>query len=209
MNEALLIAVVLLWIMVAALALTVVALFRQVGMLHERLGPVGALVLPGGPKVGQSAPRFSLPALDGTRVQIGEPGGRRSTLLFFLSPTCPVCKTLIPIIKRVANDEADRLTVVLASDGDEAAQRRMIAEQKLAEFPLVLSSELGLAYGVSKLPHAALVDADGRLAASGLINNREHLESLLTAQDLGVGSLQEFLARPQPIPVDACRVPEF
>ncbi|OYQ29562.1 thiol-disulfide isomerase [Sandarakinorhabdus cyanobacteriorum] len=203
MIDALLIAVVLQWVIIVALSLAIVALFRQVGMLHERLGPVGALVLPGGPKVGQSAPRFTLPALDGQSVSIGMPGGRRSTLLFFLSPTCPVCKTLIPVIKRVANDEADRLTVVLASDGDEPAQRRMIEEQKLFEFPLVLSSELGMAYGVSKLPHAALIDADGRLAASGLINNREHLESLLTAQDLGVASLQEFLARPQPISVDA------
>ena len=46
MNEALLIAVVLLWIVVAALALTVVALFRQVGMLHERLGPLAGAQRP-------------------------------------------------------------------------------------------------------------------------------------------------------------------
>lgn len=195
MMEALYVALVLQWVIILALAAAVVALFRQVGMLHERLGPVGALVLPGGPKAGATAPRFTLRAIDGRKVVIGQEGGARSTLLFFLSPTCPVCKTLIPIIKRVAADERNRLDVVLASDGDEPAQQLMIRQHKLEEFPLVLSTELGMAYGVSKLPHAALIGPDGKLAATGLVNNREHLESLLTAQDLGVASLQEFVTK--------------
>lgn len=195
MMEALYVAIVLQWVVILALAAAVVALFRQVGMLHERLGPVGALVLPGGPKAGAAAPRFGLRAIDGRQVAIGQDGGVRSTLLFFLSPTCPVCKTLIPVIKRVAAEERSRLDVILASDGDEPAQREMIRQHKLEEFPLVLSTDLGMAYGVSKLPHAALIGPDGRLAATGLVNNREHLESLLTAQDLGVASLQEFVAK--------------
>lgn len=193
MIEALTIAVVLQWVLILALSALVLALFRQVGMLHERLGPVGALVLPGGPRVGEPAPKLDLTSLSGGKVRIGSPGRQKSTLLFFLSPTCPVCKTLVPVVKRIAAAEHDRLDVVLASDGDEAAQHRMVAEQKLGDFPLVLSTELGLAFGVSKLPHAALIGPDGKLAASGLVNNREHLESLLIAQDLGVSSLQEFL----------------
>ena len=54
------------------------------------------------------------------------------------------------------------------------------------------SAELGVAYGVSKLPYAALVDGAGVLRARGLVNTREHLESLLEAMDLGVGSIQEY-----------------
>lgn len=196
MIEALIIAVILQWVLILALSALVLALFRQVGLLHERLGPVGALVLPGGPKVGEPVPKFDLTSLTGEVVHIGNSGCKKSTLLFFLSPTCPVCKTLIPIVKRIALAEHDRLDVVFASDGDEAAQRRMVSVQGLGGYPLVLSTELGLAFGVSKLPHAALVGPDGRLAASGLVNNREHLESLLTAQDLGVSSLQEFLNNP-------------
>ena len=56
MNEALLVSNVLLWIAVVALAAVVVALVRQIGVLHERVFPVGALVMPGGPKVGAAAP---------------------------------------------------------------------------------------------------------------------------------------------------------
>src|SRR6185436_4678195 len=39
------IAIVVLWIVVACLALAVLALARQIGVLHERLQPVGALQL--------------------------------------------------------------------------------------------------------------------------------------------------------------------
>lgn len=195
MTQALIIAVILQWVLILGMAALMVALFRQVGILHERLGPVGALVLPGGPKVGEAAPKFNLQALDGTPVVIGQSQADRSTLIFFLSPTCPVCKTLLPVVKRIAHDEQDRLRVVLASDGDERAQRLMVEERQLEAFPLVLSTELGMTYGVSKLPHAALIAPDGKLAAAGLVNNREHLESLLAAQDHGVASLQEYLAR--------------
>lgn len=195
MIEALTVAVILQWVLILGLVAMGIALFRQVGMLHERLGPVGALVLPGGPKVGALAPRLDLIALDGRSVSIGVADAARSTLIFFLSPTCPICKTLLPTVQRIAHEERDRLQVILASDGDEAAQRKMVEERKLHAFPLVLSTDLGRSYGVSKLPHAALIGPDGRLAATGLVNNREHLESLLAAQDHGVGSLQEFLDR--------------
>jgi len=42
------------------------------------------------------APLFALQALDGRRVEMGREG-LRSSLLFFLSPSCPVCKQLLPL----------------------------------------------------------------------------------------------------------------
>ena len=39
-----------------------------------------------------------------------------------------------------------------------------------------------------------LIDGAGVLRAKGLINTREHVESLFEAMDRGVGSVQEFLA---------------
>jgi methylamine dehydrogenase accessory protein MauD len=52
-----------------------------------------------------------------------------------------------------------------------------------------------MTYQVSRLPFAALLDAGGRLRARGLVNSREHLESLFEAQRLGVASLQDYFAR--------------
>ena len=54
--QALVITNVLLWVCVVALALVVFALSRQVGLLHERVAPAGALAPAKGPTVGQPAP---------------------------------------------------------------------------------------------------------------------------------------------------------
>lgn len=187
-------AILLQWLILTGLIFVVVALLRQVGMLHERLGPVGALTLPGGPQVGDAAPRFELEAVDGRQVSLGGTASA-STLLFFLSPACPVCKAMIPAIKSIVKEHGPALRLVLASDGDVEAQHAMVAEYGLEKYPLVLSTALGLAHEVSKLPHAVLIDPQGRVAAKGLVNNREHLESLFEAQTLGVASLQEFRQR--------------
>ncbi|HKR87127.1 MAG TPA: methylamine dehydrogenase accessory protein MauD [Phenylobacterium sp.] len=187
-------ALLLQWVVLIGLIVVVIALLRQVGMLHERLGPVGALTLPGGPKVGEPAPRFDLAAIDGRQVSLGGPS-EASTLLFFLSPGCPVCKALVPALKSIAKEHGPTLRLVLASDGEPEAQQQMVTEHGLEKFPLVLSTALGLAHQVSKLPHAVLIDAAGQIVAKGLVNNREHLESLFEAQRQGVASLQEFRQR--------------
>ena len=61
-----------------------------------------------------------------------------------------------------------------------------------------VSAALGLAYQVSRLPFAALVDEHGVLRARGLVNSREHLESLFEAKRLGVASLQEYFSGARP-----------
>jgi methylamine dehydrogenase accessory protein MauD len=191
MTQALLVSTVLLWIAVIVLAGVVVALVRQLGVLHERVAPVGALMVGRGPKPGDRAPAIAAPLLAGGARTVGGPGAR-GTLLFFLSPTCPVCKTLLPALRSVARVEAAWLDVVLASDGPREEHVAFVARERLDAFPYVLSGELGLTYEVGKLPYAVLIDASGVLRAKGLVNSREHLESLFEAHERGVASLQEW-----------------
>lgn len=198
MNTVLLASQILLWIGITVLAVLVLALARQLGLLHERIAPAGALTLHQKVEVGDEAPAMELTALDGTLVKVGgvNVGGTegRSQLLFFLSPDCPVCKTLIPILKSAARTERHWIDTVLASDGPEAEHRRFVMAQKLVGMPYVLSEALGRALGVSKLPYGVLIDEQGHIAALGLINNREHLESLFEAKERGVASIQHYLA---------------
>jgi methylamine dehydrogenase accessory protein MauD len=194
MNEALLISNVLLWIAVIALSAVVVALVRQIGVLHERVFPVGALVMPGGPKIGEPAPSLALTDLAGRALRVGgRDDAGRSTLLFFVSPTCPVCKTLLPVVQALASQATPPTRLVLASDGELAEHRAFVARAGLGGHPYVVSSELGLAYRVGKLPYAVLIDEAGVLRAKGLVNTREHVESLFEAARLGVASMQQWL----------------
>ncbi len=195
MNDPLLVSNAVLWVVVIALALVVLALARQVGVLHARLGPVGALALAGGPETGEPAPVVEATSLDGQAVRIGEADARgRRTLLVFLAPGCPVCRTLLPALRTLARREPG-LRVVLASDGPRAEHEAFVREHGLGDLPYLLSEALGRAYRVPRLPWAALLDGAGILRSQGLVNSREHLESLLEAEALGVASLQEHLAR--------------
>ena len=189
--DAMTISVALLWLAVLALGLMLWALSRQVGVLFERVAPMGALVTDAGPAVGQSSPIFDLTGLQSEHVVIGGPQAQ-STLLFFLAPTCPVCKKLVPILKHLARDEASQLRVVLASDG-EADHLKFMRDQGLQAMPYLLSTELGMSYRVSRLPYAVLIDREGTVQAKGLVNSREQLDSLLNAQDMGTPTIQKYL----------------
>jgi methylamine dehydrogenase accessory protein MauD len=192
--EALLVSNAVLWVCVVVLSFVVFGLVRQIGVLHERVAPVGALAAATPLEVGEPAPVLDVMTIDGENLDVGrarEDGA--STLLFFLSPSCPVCKTLLPTLLRIAGEEGSKLRLVLASDGNPDEQRRFVDAEGLARFPYVLSTALGLAYHASKLPYAVLVDAEGIVRAKGLVNNREHLESLFAARDHGVASIQEYV----------------
>lgn len=193
MTEALVVSNIILWIVVLALLLAVLALARQVGILYERVAPMGALMLDHGPKVGDMAPVFKIEALDGRSVAVGLADSKKSQLLFFLSPTCPVCKKLLPVLKSISNVEAKWLDVVLASDGDRPEHAEFYRKAGLSEFPYLLSTELGMAFQVGKLPYAILIGDDGKVRAKGLVNSREQLESLFAAKEMGVASVQEYI----------------
>jgi methylamine dehydrogenase accessory protein MauD len=184
----------ILWVLVIALSLVVLALARQIGVLHARIGPTGALMLAKGLKVGETAPQVDVSDADGRAHTIGAPGVEgRSTLLMFVSPTCPICKTLLPVLKSSRRDERDWLEIILASDGEGASHTEFRRAHGLEPFPYVVSSALGMAYQINRLPYAVLLDDRGVVLTRGIINSREHLESLFEAKKLGVASLQEYL----------------
>lgn len=192
MTDALVISNILLWLVVLALLVAVFALARQVGILYERVAPMGALMIDSGPAVGEAPPRFDLIDLDGAPVAVGS-SGARSQLLFFLSPTCPVCKKLLPILKSIAEAEAAWLRIVFASDGEREEHAAFRRRAGIEAFPYLLSADLGMAFRVGKLPYAVLLDEQGRVRAKGLVNSREQLESLFTAKEMNVASVQEYV----------------
>jgi len=193
-SDALVVSNLVLWVIVLALAAVVVALTRQIGLLHDRVAPVGALVGGETPRVGEAAPAMELAGIDGAPLRVGGVDAEgRDTLLVFVSPTCPVCKELLPGMRSLAARAGPGLRLVFASDGPREEHAAFVERHGLA--PYVLSRPLGLAFQVARLPHAVLIDTDGLVRARGLVNSREHLESLFEARRYGVASVQDYLAR--------------
>jgi methylamine dehydrogenase accessory protein MauD len=192
MIDAMLISNAVLWLVVLMLLFVVFALARQIGVLHERIAPAGALMPTRGVLVGERVPAAQLTDLGGRAFPLG--GARaRGLLVLFVSPTCPICKTLVPVAANLARREG--LDLLYASDGDDIEAHRRYAASQRIEAPYVLSAEFGRAHEVAKLPFALLIDAAGVLRAKGLVNSREHLESLLEAEATGVAHIQEFMHR--------------
>jgi methylamine dehydrogenase accessory protein MauD len=190
MLTVLIVSQILSWIVILGLGLAVLALARQVGVLHVRVAPAGALVTGKGPLVGEAVAVMEATTLDGAAIAIGKPASRKQ-LLLFVSPHCPLCKELIPIAKSFARSE--KLEIVFVGDDQEAEQRAMIARLEMGGLAFVNSSIIGRAYQVDRLPHAVLIGEDGKLLSRGLVNSREHLESLITAHEMGVVSVQDYL----------------
>jgi methylamine dehydrogenase accessory protein MauD len=185
-TEALLASNIILWFLVIILSLIVFALARQVGVLHERVAPAGALMPTSGPKVGEMTEAATYPDLEGVPLTVGGMSGDgKATLVLWISPTCPVCKGLVPTARSMAKDE--NLQLVFASDGNKLEQHQAyVRDLGISNYRYIVSQDFGMKYAVSKLPFAVLIGPDGTLRSKGLVNTREHLESMTESMQSGI-----------------------
>jgi methylamine dehydrogenase accessory protein MauD len=192
MLTSLIISQVLSWIVILVLGTALLALARQVGVLHMRVAPAGALTTAGGPSVGDLADAIPAQTLEGRMTVVGGPApGTALRLLMFVSAQCPLCKSLIPMATSFAHDE--RIMLSFVGDDEPAAQREMISKHGLERYTFINGPEVGQAYGVGKLPFAVLLDERGAVLSKGLVNSREHLESLVIAHEMGIRSVQDYI----------------
>lgn len=163
---------VALWVLVAALALLVLALARQVGTLHLRLGPRGALEVDGeGPPLGEALPPIEALDADGRPVSVGGPGEAR--LVLFVSADCPICREVLPSVPVVARH--GRLAPVLVTDDDPSEASGL--SRWGAE--LILAPGIADRLSVPGTPYAMVLDRSGVVRAKGTVNNLEQVEGLV------------------------------
>ena len=167
---------IVLWFLVVILAVVVVALARQIGTLHLRLGPRGAFESDlEGPALGEAPEPTTRAALDGSLVTIGGPSGWQVVL--FASPTCHLCDQLAPSLGVAARmHDAQPLVVV---DAEEEEARPMIARKGGVDAPVVAAPDVVRAYGIPGTPFVVVLDHLGVVRAKGTANNLEQLEGLI------------------------------
>jgi Methylamine utilisation protein MauE len=140
----------------AGLAVAVLALAREVGVLRLRLGPGAALEIPSeGPPIGshnELIERFAAPA------------GTELALAVFVSDACHVCRGLEPAIASLGRDPT--LAVEVFEEGADVEAWRAV--------------------DAPGSPYAVALDRAGVVLAKGTFNNLAQLESVLaTAQRRG------------------------
>lgn len=156
-------------------------LFNQNGRLLDRISALesahGAEPDRGLP-IGEPAPHFELPDLNGRSVGLDDllaPG--RGVLLAFTDPACGHCNPLLPPLGRL---QAAGAPVAVISTGLERDNRAKAEEHGIAQVLLQEAFEVAEAYRIFGMPGAVLVDATGRIAverASGARAVGELLEA--------------------------------
>ena len=137
------------FLMCAGLAVAVLALAREIGMLRLRLGPAAALEISHeGPEVGG---RSGL--IDRFRL---EPRNELA-LAVFTSVGCHVCRVLGPSVELLRRD----VTIAVATFEESA------------------DSDVFEALGIPGVPYAIAMDPGGTVLAKGTFNNLAHLESVI------------------------------
>lgn len=164
---------VVLWLVVVALCVVVVALARQIGTLHLRLGPRGALEMDDeGPPLRLAPEPMDATDLDGNPVTIGGPG--RARLLLFVSPGCMVCEQVLPGLRAAAGNTEP----LVLTDVDEHETSRAFDGRRV-NAPIVPAQHVVLAYDVPGTPYVVVLDEAGAVRAKGTVNNLEQMEGLI------------------------------
>lgn len=113
--------------------------------------------------IGQPAPAFALPDLNGNEVTLGELAGQPTALLFW-NPGCGFCQRMVNDLKAwEENPPEGAPRLVIVSTGDVDTNRDYGFES-----PLVLDSgfSTGRSFGASGTPSSILIAADGTIGSA-------------------------------------------
>jgi methylamine dehydrogenase accessory protein MauD len=164
-----------LWLLVIVLSVLLLSLARQLGTLHMRLGPRGALELDDeGPPLGE-APRYvETRDRNGNPVTVGGPGTPQ--FLLFVSPDCPICREVAPSLSAVSHGSS--FSPYLISDSSEGNGGTEYASIGRAT-PVIHAPDIAQAYRIPGTPYAVVLDRLGVVRAKGTVNNLEQMEGLV------------------------------
>jgi len=164
-----------LWMLVLALCVVVVALARQVGTLHLRLGPRGALEMDEeGPPLGEAPVPVMLDDIHGRRVAVGGPGEWQ--VVAFATLGCHLCAQILPSLPVAARGRRATPIVIVDADSSEAKGEFGNARSDAA---VIASRSLPLDYAVPGTPYVVVLDDSGVVRSKGTVNNLEQLEGLI------------------------------
>jgi methylamine dehydrogenase accessory protein MauD len=166
-----------LWSLVLVQTILFVALLRQVGVLHTRIGPRGAMG-DEKPAAGDQLPQTVFRTLDDQPFTFAASSLEKTLLALFVSPGCVVCKDVMPGFRALSRESRKGLETVLAI-GTEESEARQYAREHRMRTAVVGDAGILRQFEIPSTPFAVTIDSEGKVIAGGLVNNLEQVESLL------------------------------
>jgi len=185
---------IVLWVVVAALAVVMTGLLRQFGIFQMRFGDdPGVLMTPEGLNRGVVAPDFEAIDLRTQRpIHLSAFHGRR-VLLVFLTTSCSSCHDLVPHLNDIARDRQNEVDMIVVCYGDGATCAEFARQTDLR--PAVVAdptNAIATRYETQRAPFAFLIDATGTILIRGVVNTWPQLEAILKEE----GTFQRSLWHP-------------
>jgi thiol-disulfide isomerase/thioredoxin len=116
------------------------------------------------------APAFTVTALDGTKFNLDEMGGR-VVLIDFWATWCGPCNAELPHMKKIAKEFAGQPLVIISVswDNDETKWKNFINKNEMTWVQYRdADHELSKRFDVNSIPHYFTIDADGVLTSEML-----------------------------------------
>lgn len=131
MDAFLIASIIAFWVLFVALAVLVLGLARQVGMLQQQVDAGGARAAPP-PSLspGSDAPDFTATATTGERITLASFAGR-DLLLVFARPSCGACAAIVPDLNELVREAGGRYDVLMLMEGAPEAVREWAARHDL------------------------------------------------------------------------------
>lgn len=190
------VSVIVLWVVVLLLLFYLIALTRQIGVLHLRIQPVGARTTTAGLDVGEYAPMQVLTSTKNTPVYIGN-ATDRDTILLFLSTSCPACQTMAEALSRFVAETYEQIVLVFGAI-DPVEVEAFLHKHRIRGRPVVISPSVVTAFRVSGVPYGFAIDRDGKIRGKGIVNTAEHIESLVNTIRYSTATMEEVALVPLP-----------
>jgi peroxiredoxin len=149
-------------------------------------------------ETGNTAPRFSLKALDGREYSLSSLLERGPVVLAFFKVSCPVCQFTFPFLQRISERFAGKNVSVLGLSQDDAPSTKEFNREYGVKFPTLVDGAgypVSNAYGLTNVPTVFLIAPDGTVKVSCMGFDKAALEQIANelAQHQRISSTPLFL----------------
>ncbi len=116
--------------------------------------------------IGTPAPEFELPDLNGKKVGLKDVlKPLKTTLFFFVSPTCNPCGALLPEIEGWQEEFKEKINFVFMSSGNAKDNADKLGGNTFKQVLLQEDREVAESFGSQWTPSVILISPDGRIAS--------------------------------------------